>query len=445
MRVFLRPLWFVALLAHVGGAALWWSFMPGGFPFNHSRFWVNRFLPVVVIGFAGAALVLALTRRAAPIRLVLLGLGAMWLAAMVAAPITFPQSGWWLALAMLLFGGATLGAALAARLVAPLRPRWAIGAAALGAAIGVLIPWTQRAADPTTHPVNGDIPPAAIVDPLPRTVALLVNRHLIVQTTEGVVTLRNDRYAGVVEPMLTFNSRSPDRCWTVLSPQDLSRRPRHRFAGMQRDGAGVRLAFSNPEGPGFLSVHPRDGSGAVDINSSTRLLRPVYSHLNSFCVVSLVGHRSAVSLRFSPCPDTPVTVSFADYPVGRPSRAAYVTAAGEFRIIEAATGEKGPFRTLATGRLRRGDPLTVTFYDGERAVMRATIRDWSAQASDALSPTAGWGVTQNAIEFGLENDYPEAPATAIFTLAGTSLGRGYDSVGHAAGTYRNRVEVELLE
>ena len=28
------------------------------------------------------------------------------------------------------------------------------------------------------------------------------------------------------------------------------------------------------------------------------------------------------------------------------------------------------------------------------------------------------------------------------TLAGTSVGRGFDSVGHKAGTYRNRVRIE---
>jgi len=31
-----------------------------------------------------------------------------------------------------------------------------------------------------------------------------------------------------------------------------------------------------------------------------------------------------------------------------------------------------------------------------------------------------------------------------FTLAGTSVGRGWDTVGHKSGKYRNRVVVEPL-
>jgi hypothetical protein len=31
------------------------------------------------------------------------------------------------------------------------------------------------------------------------------------------------------------------------------------------------------------------------------------------------------------------------------------------------------------------------------------------------------------------------------TLAGTSVGRGWDSVGHAPGTYRNRMKIEWVD
>ncbi len=77
---------------------------------------------------------------------------------------------------------------------------------------------------------------------------------------------------------------------------------------------------------------------------------------------------------------------------------------------------------------------------GGQEVCALTFRDFASQLSTALSPTAGWGVSQNAIEFAL--DRPGGTnATLWLTLAGTSVGRGWDSVGHAAGCYRNRITI----
>ena len=86
--------------------------------------------------------------------------------------------------------------------------------------------------------------------------------------------------------------------------------------------------------------------------------------------------------------------------------------------------------------------LEITLCDEDRAIGRLTLLDWSAQASTQLSPTAGWGVPENAIEFSLNGDEPTSPASLFITLAATSVGRGWDSVGHAAGTYRNRITIE---
>ena len=60
-----------------------------------------------------------------------------------------------------------------------------------------------------------------------------------------------------------------------------------------------------------------------------------------------------------------------------------------------------------------------------------------------LSPTAGWGVPVNAIEFSLSpyDHSPTGPASIFITLAATSVGRGWDCVGHSAGAYRNRITI----
>ncbi len=133
----------------------------------------------------------------------------------------------------------------------------------------------------------------------------------------------------------------------------------------------------------------------------------------------------------------------SEYPVGRPARCAYLGEDGVFRIVEARSGEKGPFRELASGPLARNDPLTITFHDDGRAFCTMTLDDFAAQASIALSPTAGWGLPMNAIEFSLSDARPTSPASVFVTLAGTSVGRGWDSVGHAAGVYRNRMTVVM--
>jgi hypothetical protein len=181
--------------------------------------------------------------------------------------------------------------------------------------------------------------------------------------------------------------------------------------------------------------------GAIAVDAATRLDRPVYSHLNAFCDVEVRGHRR-LFLEFSPCPGTLIEVQAFDYPVGRPSRFAFVSADWTFSVVEATSGEKGPFRTLARGRLEPEQALTITFHDGDRAVARLSLDDFAAQADTTLSPTAGWGVPVNAIEFSLAGDGPTSPASIFVTLAGTSVGRGWDCVGHKAGTYRNRLRLE---
>jgi len=47
----------------------------------------------------------------------------------------------------------------------------------------------------------------------------------------------------------------------------------------------------------------------------------------------------------------------------------------------------------------------------------------------------------NAIEFSRFEGRHKSAAIWI-TLAGTSVGRGWDSVGHARGVYRNRMRIE---
>jgi hypothetical protein len=129
-----------------------------------------------------------------------------------------------------------------------------------------------------------------------------------------------------------------------------------------------------------------------------------------------------------------------DYPVGRPARFAYIDKDKNFKVVEAGSAEKGPFNTLAQGKITDA-PFSITLFSDEKVMYTIELNDWAKQVSTQLSPTAGWGVPENAIEFRLYNNQ----ASIFLTLAGTSVGRGFQSVGHKAGIYRNIIKVKAHE
>src|SRR5262249_670153 len=65
----------------------------------------------------------------------------------------------------------------------------------------------------------------------------------------------------------------------------------------------------------------------------------------------------------------------------------------------------------------------------------------SAPPNPPLPPPAGRNAPVNAIESSLSGPTPSSPASIFITLAGTSVGRGWDCVGHSPGTYRNRISI----
>jgi hypothetical protein len=88
-----------------------------------------------------------------------------------------------------------------------------------------------------------------------------------------------------------------------------------------------------------------------------------------------------------------------------------------------------------------GVRLAIVGANGAAILIRSALRTHHPDpASTELSPNPGWGLPQNAIEFSLPD--PASPANLFITLASTSVGRGFDSVSHAPGTYRNRIRIQ---
>jgi hypothetical protein len=191
-----------------------------------------------------------------------------------------------------------------------------------------------------------------------------------------------------------------------------------------------------------VTYHPE--SSMTHVEAWAKLDEPVYSHLNTFSELMITGHER-LFLSFSPCPDVRVEALPADYPTGRPAQLAYVDADGMFRVVRAKSGEKGPFAELGRGVLDASDPVTITLFDGDRPACRITFATWAGQVSTDLSPTAGWGLPQNSIEFQRQGETTSSPVSIWLTLAGTSVGRGWDTVGHGAGVFLNEVLIEPVK
>jgi len=390
-----RAIWtFVAVLC-LPVALVWWWLAPGGFPVEHSHFWIHRGGPSVLAAFA-VTLIAALWTSPRLAAALLAMPAAAWLAATAAACLLYPMSARMFAIPLVLVGLLLL--LLTALSVAPqLRPSatWLAAGAVPAAIVGVLFTAGFRAADPATRPLGES---DALDGPRARA---------------EVVRLSSGRVQIAVDPQLQFQSCSPDRFMTLFTPRACT--------GASATEMSTRTA----------------SSGAIDMDAVTRVPAPVYSHLITFLTLSASGLRGTPSISFACAGDMRVEIRAGEYPFGEPYRLAYVGADAVFRVVEAHSGEKGPFTELAAGRLERGAPLTFTLWDGDTPVLDVTLHDWSAQVSTQLSPTAGWGFPENSLQFDRLSDV----ALVYVTLASTSVGRGFDSVGHAAGTYRNRVRL----
>lgn len=445
--------------------------MPGGFPPTHARFWTNQVFPWVV--FAVCLTSLWAERRGQPLirAAASVTIPALWLAATVAAVALFLQSARLFAVPACVCLILIISLFRLAFRREPIPIRKCAVAVIPAVLCGIAIVFAQRADVPDTLPLNLPVPEAEPnVDLRVATIPVRLSDRVDVVPGAGQVRVRHSVPSGEsaaavnaaanpsaesatasarvyrieVDPLLSFESRSPDRFWTIFAPTRYRQSPPRRMTALRREERSVTAQYRD-DTELMLQVDASPAGDTTTIEAGARLDRPIYSHLNSFVALTISGCRQP-AVSFSPCPALRVGVEPSDYPVGRPTRLAYVDAGDVFHVVSAKSGEKGPFSEFAQGRLLHAESLTVTIFDGTTAIFRVSIDDWSSQAGHSLSPTAGWGLPVNAIEFSqIGESGSGAGAISIwFTLAGTSVGRGWDSVGHAAGTYRNRMRIETV-
>lgn len=411
------------VLLHAPAAIAVLRMLPQGFPVSHAKFVANTALPWMGLALGAFSVVLALRGRARWVSGLVLTLALAWASAGVAALVWFPIS-----LPRAPF--ALLAVAAALGLLA-----WRIGHlgqwqsllfGALGVAGGAAASYAQRAEAPSTRPS------AVEVEPTGTTGAQSRDEGVPELAPElGALDLRCGEGHIRVEPLLSFESRSPDRTWTLLAPPDAFGDHRQYQSARHQPG-DVRAWYTDI---GTTSLHVWRQGDALEVDARTRLADDVYAHLDAWTVIRWTSPDAGAQVAFSPTGDAFFDILPADYPAGRPSRMANLHADGTFRVVQASDGEKGPFRVLGQSPLARDAELSLRIRTGRGGACTLTFRDWAAQVSTALSPTAGWGMPQNAVQFFQMN----GQAQLFLTLADTGPGRGWDSVGHARGTYRNRI------
>jgi hypothetical protein len=420
-------------------ATAWWWASPGGFPIGHLKFWANAVVPVVIVLAVGFALWSLWTKKQQRISAALAAFAVFSLVGVTTTAILFPHSARRLMLAGVSLVVVQTAFAAHSLCKRPLHWKLLVCGNCMAAMSAAVLVFAQQGPPPETHPLNPTMPALNGVSKTNGRSRIELAQHTTVDSARATVDVHCGKLRIECQPLLTFHDYSPDRCWSILRPRDVPLIAAHKLSVVDRSTNLLGLAYG---ANAALLVDATDAD-VLQVEAFCRLQEPVYSHLNTFCELSITGH-SRLFLKLSPCADERIEVLPADYPTGRPARMAFVTSDGEFRVVEASDGEKGPFRKLAAGRVDRQTPLTITLSDGEDDVCRIVFDDWVSQAATQLSPTAGWRLPVNAIEFQRHGDNATAPVTIWLTLAATSVGRGWDTVGHAAGVYRNRMRIERI-
>lgn len=420
-------------------AAAWWWASPGGFPIDHLKFWANGVVPVLIDLAVGFALWSLWTRKQPRFSAAMAAFAIFSLVGVTTTVILFPHSARRLMLAGLSLAVVQTAFAAHSLWKRPLHWKLLVCGSCIGAMSALIMVFAQQGPPSDTRPLNPAMPVLGEAEQTNGRSRIELAPYTIVNSARATVDVRCGKLRIDCQPLLSFHDFSPDRCWSIFRPRDVPLFAQHKLSSVVQSTSRISLAYGVDAS---LHVDANDAD-VLQIEAFCRFQQPVYSHLNTFCELSISGH-SRLFLRFSPCADERIEVLPADYPTGRPARMAFFTSDGEFRVVEASDGEKGPFHTLAAGQVDRQTPLTITLSDGDHDICRIVFDDWVSQSATQLSPTAGWGLPVNAIEFQRHGDNASAPVTIWLTLAATSVGRGWDTVGHGVGVYRNRMRIERI-
>ena len=200
--------------------------MPQGFEIRHPRFWANTLLPIAGVGVSIAGIYSCIKKRDPWTCALVLGVTAMLVAGAITFKLLFPHStSGKLGLALIFCGfsavcGGVIGVWALRKCKIEIIPTAA--AVTIGVFFGCLFPWTQKGISAATIPIAADISGL----PSPTSAPGKVETSSVIDLTERLQVIPNNLGAKVsldsdltlsINPVLTFNSVSPDRFWTIFS------------------------------------------------------------------------------------------------------------------------------------------------------------------------------------------------------------------------------------
>ncbi len=414
----------IVLTVHAVACALALVYLPRGFTPSDIHSWSNTWLPAAaVLVIVGALLRFVFFQSSGLfVSLVSAAIAGGWLAAVGTSAFLFPVS---FDVERAIGPGAIALALGTLAWATKLRTAPSLVAALVGAAFGFVEVLALKAPPPSTRPAGGAL-------------AEVKGEPTKDDAATGQVSFPCGKEHVRVRPLLTFESRSPDATWTVLAPPDAFG-PRRKFEAFAKEKNGFRASYTDD---GVTSLVATKDAKGLEIEAVSKLPRAVYSHLNTFTTIYVPFETSLSFSATSATGAEKIALEPTDFPAGGPLQLAYLGADMALHVVRASDDEKGPYTELAKGRLGRDEPLTIEIRhkDGSPGTCKLTFKDWTSQVSTEPSPSAGFGLPQNSIQLHSRGK----EAFIVLTLAETGPGRGWQSVGHAEGTYRNRIRVDTV-
>jgi hypothetical protein len=282
---------------------------------------------------------------------------------------------------------------LSRRIVRPDPPALLTGGTVAGVVLSLLF-WHAAWAPPaTTRPKAANYHPAPLNPGPADGIRIAVEgNHIDIETRSGKALLW---------PAFQYDSISDRGLWTIFDYRS-STLPAWKRRTM--DDGSLSLIAENNDFNGWARVWVENGS--IHVRAETRVRQEIASHLSTVMELRLPG---------------PATVEGVPWTLDhRDERSEFVAIrGGRIELLRAASREKGPFESLGAWPLR--DPVLTI--DG----WKVQVRGWAEHGSPEPSPTAGWGVSQAAIE--------RVGDVYLWSLAATSIGRGWHTVRTAPGVY----------
>jgi hypothetical protein len=250
-----------------------------------------------------------------------------------------------------------------------------------------------------------------------------------------------------------FGSIAQNGFWAIWGNRDSSYTEIERVGRGKYEGADALCvvwsakSFKSWLKPGELSgetlIEQRqieDRSAEIQITTITHLTRQIDTHQSIYFGLEWSG-KEPITLSIGREQPYNLVPTASDYPFGAP--ATFMTVMNDrVSLLKASSAEKGPFKTLAS--FPKENPV-FRIMSANRPVCQFMLEGFVEQASQELSPTAGWGLPVNDIFLEAAQFTADQPSGVWigFTLAGTGLGRGFHAVGTAPGTYVSKLQVSI--